>query len=97
MTNNVASVWLTNLSIKIENYSLSKREFVDAIYIRYGRNLYRLPMRCACSALHLIEHAFCCKTGGFITLRHNEIRDISADLLSEVCKVVKKEQPLTTV
>ena len=95
--NNGASVWLTTLPIKTENFSLSKREFVDAIYIRYGWNLNRLPMRCACSALYSIEHALCCKTGGFITLRHNEIRDISADLLSEVCNDVKKEPPLTTV
>ena len=39
-----------------------------------------------------------CKTGGFIAIRHNEIRDLSADLLSDVCKDVKVEpvlEPLT--
>ena len=35
-----------------------------------------------------------CKKGGFITLRHNEIRDITASLLSEVCKDVRREPSL---
>ena len=39
-----------------------------------------------------------CSKGGFPTLRHNEIRDITADLLTEVCHDVAIEpmlQPLT--
>ena len=39
-----------------------------------------------------------CPTGGFPTIRHNELRDICSDLLSEVCSNVSKEpllQPLT--
>eukprot|EP00794_Sanderia_malayensis_P019778 gene19778-biopygen16424 len=31
------------------------------------------------------------KKGGFITLRHNEVRNITADLLNEVCRDVKVE------
>ena len=39
-----------------------------------------------------------CPTGGFPTIRHNELRDFSASLLSEVCHGVSVEphlQPLT--
>ena len=39
-----------------------------------------------------------CPTGGFPTIRHNEIRDITASLLTEVCHNVATEpllQPLT--
>ena len=39
-----------------------------------------------------------CKTGGFISLRHNDHRDITYELLSEVCKGVENEpmlHPLT--
>ena len=39
-----------------------------------------------------------CKKGGFISLRHNDLRDITDELLSEVCKGVENEpmlQPLT--
>ena len=39
-----------------------------------------------------------CKTGGFPAVRHNEVRDITASLLSEVCHGVTVEphlQPLS--
>ncbi|KAG1673340.1 putative ABC transporter C family member 15 [Nymphon striatum] len=35
--------------------------------------------------------------GGFVTLRHNEIRDLTADMLSTVCKDVHKEPCLQNV
>ena len=35
-----------------------------------------------------------CKKGGFITLQHNEVRDIKATVLSDVCKYVKLEPSL---
>ena len=40
----------------------------------------------------------CCPTGGFPTIRHNEIHDLTAKLLTEVCPDVCAEpqfQPLT--
>ena len=39
-----------------------------------------------------------CKKGGFISLQHNDLRDITYELLPEVCKGVENEpmlQPLT--
>ena len=39
-----------------------------------------------------------CKKGGFVSLRHNLVRNITSSLLSEVCKDVRVEpqlQPLT--
>ena len=38
-----------------------------------------------------------CKTGGFVTLRHNEVRDIAATFLSDVCKDVELEPSLLTL
>ena len=35
-----------------------------------------------------------CKRGGFTFLRHNELRDITAELLTEVCPDVMIEPPL---
>ena len=37
-----------------------------------------------------------CKTGGFVTLRHNEIVNVTADMLSMVCKDIRKEPALST-
>ena len=45
-----------------------------------------------------VEHALTCNIGGFITIRHNDIRDKTAKLLSEVCNDVAVEpvlQPLS--
>ena len=45
-----------------------------------------------------VEHAFTCPHGGYPSLRHNEIRDITAQLMSEVCPNVATEpilQPVT--
>ena len=38
-----------------------------------------------------------CKKGGFVTLRHNEVRDIVATVLSDVYKDVKLEPSLLTL
>ena len=45
-----------------------------------------------------VDHALSCPKGGFPSIRHNEVRDITAELLSEVCHDVEVEphlQPLS--
>ena len=54
----------------------------------------RLPERCPCGALFDIQHALSCKKGGFVTQRHNTLRDVTARLMAEVCSDVKVEPPL---
>ena len=49
----------------------------------------RLPQHCSCGARFSIEHSFSCPKGGFPTIRHNEIRDLTANLLTEVCHGVQ--------
>lgn len=86
-----ASIWLTTLPLKDERFSLTKREFCDAIYLRYGWDLKYAPSKCVCGSKYTVDHAMCCKIGGLITLRHNELVDVTANLLSTVCKDVSKE------
>ena len=38
-----------------------------------------------------------CKKGGFVTWRHNKVRDITATLLSDIYKVVKLQASLLTL
>ena len=38
-----------------------------------------------------LTHALSCKKGGFVSLRHNYIRNITASLLTEVCEDVQVE------
>ena len=42
-----------------------------------------------------VEHAFSCKSGGFVNIRHNDIRDFTAEVLREVCQNVEVEPILT--
>ena len=44
-----------------------------------------------------MQHALTCSKGGFIINRHNELRDLTAEILDEICNDVKIEpllQPL---
>ena len=86
--------WLTTLPLKEYDYNLNKEEFWDALRIRYDWSIPRLPSECACGYKFDLSHALSCKKGGFIAIRHNEVRDITALLLSEVCKHVRKEAML---
>ena len=93
-----ASSWLTTLPIEEHGFHLNKTAFWDAIYMRYGWKPERMPEKCVCSAQFSVEHALTCPRGGFTFIRHNEIRDLTANLLSEVCHGVQTEpdlQPLT--
>ena len=56
-----------------------------------------MPSMCACGSKASIEHAMSCVKGGFPSIRHNEIRDLTATLLTEVCKDVCIEPELQPV
>ena len=93
-----ASNGLTALPLREAGFSLNKQEFRDALAIRYNISIKGLPETCACGSEFTCDHAMICKKGGFLSLRHNNLRDITYELLSEVCKGVENEpmlQPLT--
>ena len=76
------------------NYVLNKQQFWDSIRLRYGWVIPGLPASCLCGESFNVQHAMSCKKGGFVTLRHNEVRDVTATLLSEVCKDVELDPSL---
>ena len=41
-----------------------------------------------------MTHALNCKTGGFITIRDNRVKDFEAQLLTEICVDYEIEPPL---
>lgn len=92
-----ASSWLTSLPIKSHGFALHKAAFRDAIALRYGWDPSHLPTECACGKAFRVDHALMCPKGGFPTLRHNEVRDITADLVSQVCSNVCIEPTLQNV
>ena len=98
-TEKVASSWLSALPIDKHSFALHKGAFQDALCLRYGCRPQHLPSLCVCGHQFTVDHALNCPRGGFPSIRHNEICDITADLLSEVCHNVGTEpclQPITS-
>ena len=95
VTQQGASNWLSAMPIKSYGFFLDKLSFRDALFIRYGIPLPNLPSRCVCGEPYNEVHALNCPRGGFISVRHNEIRDLTAELLNEVCNDVSTEPMLT--
>ena len=56
-----------------------------------------MPSTCDCCKPFTVEHALSCAKGGFPSITHNEIRDITATLLTEVCHDVCVEPDLQPV
>ena len=90
-----ASSWLTSLPLQDEDRVLNKSEFRDALALRYGWKPKNLPQKCACGKDTSIAHALDCKLGGYVTMRHDQMRNTMARLMTKAgCKSVEIEQQL---
>ena len=86
-----ASSWLSVIPLKEINFTLNKREFRDAIKLRYGWEFNDIPTVCVSGDLFDADHAMICMRGSYIIQRHNEIRDLEAEILQAVCTDVEME------
>ena len=77
--------------------NLNKREFRDAVKLLYDWPVEDLPSTCACGEAFTVDHFMICKLGGFITQRHNELRDLDVEFLSMVCNDVEIVQVLQDI
>jgi len=57
----------------------------------------RIPQSCACELKFSVKHSFSCPKGGFPSIHHNKIRDLTARLLTGVCHEVEIEPTLHIV
>ena len=94
-----ASIWLSTLPLKACGYVLNKQEFFDALSLRYNLTLSTANRSslCVCGEQNHINHTLTCKIGGYVSLRHNSLRDTIAELLTTVCKDVETEPQLLPV
>ena len=83
--------WLSVIPLKEMNFIFNKREFRDAIKLRYGWEFNDMPTVCVCGNVFDTDHATICMCGGFIIQRHNEIRDLEDEILQVVCTDVEME------
>ena len=78
-------------------FTLNKREFRDGLKWRYDWPFKENPSKSVCGESFNMDHAMICRRGGFIIQRHNELRDLEAELLSIVCIDVQIEPALQEV
>ena len=88
------STWLTALPLQEQGFNLNKQEFHDALCLRYGWQLKNLPNYCVCGSVYSTDHAMTCSHRGLTITRHNDVCDITANWLSEICRNVEREPPL---
>ena len=93
-----ASSWLTTIPLSKYGFTLHKQAFRDALCLRFGWTPGRLASHCPCGQPFSVSHAFSCPKGAMPSIRHDAIRDLTAQLLTEVCPNVGVEpvlQPLS--
>lgn len=67
------------------NLDLSKGEFRGALRLRCDLPIPDSPSVCVCGCSVTVDQAMICQRGGPIIRRHNEIRDLEAELLDMIC------------
>ena len=75
------------------DFDLNKRKFRDAVRLRYDWPIPDNPSVWVCGSMFTVDHAMICQRQ-----RHNEIRDLQAELLDMACYDVQVEpalQPIT--
>ena len=92
-----SSAWLTVFPLQDLGFNPNKREFPDAVKLRYDWPVEDIPSTCACGEAFTVDHSMICKLGGFITQRNNELRDLEAEFLSMVCSDVEIELVLQEI
>ena len=89
-----ASSWLTVTPVKEMDLNLNKREFKDAVHLRYDWEISGVPNVCVCGEPFNVDDAMISTRRGFIIQRHNELRDLEAQMLNPVCHDVEIEPVL---
>ena len=69
---------LSVLPVKKYNYVLNKQQFRDSLQLSDNWPIPGLAITCPCGENFNAQHMLPCKKSGFITIRHNEVRDIKA-------------------
>ena len=79
------------LPLKEFGFVLNKGEFRDALRHQHAKELCELRSQCPCSHQYNVNHALYCKRGGFVIIKHNNIRDSEANLINQVYSDVEVE------
>ena len=92
-----ASSCLNALPLPKHVFDLPKNEFLDGIALRYTWEAKNTPAKCPCGKEFSHTHALLGATGAYTHLRHNEIRDLFAKWMDDVCHHVHIEPKLQSI
>ncbi len=71
-----AGLWLLVIPDRLNGNSLSVEEFRDNLRLRYNFLLLDMSQLCdGCGAPMTVEHALCCKVGGLVHTRDEDVAD----------------------
>ena len=65
--------------------------------LRHDWEVPDMPSVCVCGYHFNVDHSMICKRGGFVIQRHNELRDVEAEMLRIVCNGVEVEPVLQDI
>ena len=74
-----------------------KQSRIDAILLRYGKELKGLPVTCPCGQKCDTTNVLNCKKGELVTIRHNDIRDYKTNFLAKIPTDVETEPSLQQI
>ena len=77
------------------SFNLNTRELRGAIKLYYDSPI--IPSTCVCGDIFTVDRAMIYKRDEFVIQRHNELRDLEAELLSMVCSDVEIEPVLQDI
>ena len=78
-------------------FTLNKKEFHAAVSLLYDWEINYIPSKCVCGERFRVNHAMICMKSGFVVQRHNELKDLQAELLNFVCNDVETEPVLQDI
>ena len=67
--------WLHAMPIAAQRRYLLKNEFQEALRLRFGMKIEGVALKCACGYTNTTIHANNCKVGGYVTRRHDVMRN----------------------
>ena len=88
---------LRSFQLEDVDFTLTKGELKDAIHLKYDWQISETPSACACGVVFDVDHAMVCRQGGFIIQKHNELRDLEAQMLKMECNDVQIEPVLREI
>ena len=73
---------------------LNKSDFRNVVCLRHDVAIHGLSTSCVCQAEMTVDHLFVCPAGGYPSARHNERRDLTANVMQEALPDVEIEPRL---